>query len=202
SGIATLMRSDRALALAADDLERRLLGPVDEVVHVLQAELDRHREVLDPCLELLRPDTVDESVELLPVTPLGFVEAYPSLHRLRHALGREPRLETLAVADVAALVRATDMRDVGGNRVVADLDRSSVEPDVRDVVLAAAVRAAAHLDVDAAGQRVVDLHLDELVLDGLVEPHRARDPELAGIGARAAHHVGDLVGAGVVQAEL
>ena len=35
------MRSDRALALAAHDLERRLLGPVDEVVHVLQAELDQ-----------------------------------------------------------------------------------------------------------------------------------------------------------------
>ena len=37
---------DRALALAALDLVRVLALPVDEVVHVLEAELDRQREVL------------------------------------------------------------------------------------------------------------------------------------------------------------
>ena len=48
------------------------------------------------------------------------------------------------------------MGDVGRDRVLADLDRRAVEPDVGDVVLAAAVRAAAHLDVHlahAAGRR-------------------------------------------------
>src|SRR5436309_814671 len=121
------MRSDRALALAAHDLERRLLGPVDEVVHVLQAELDRHREVLHLRLELLRPNAVDEGVEFLALLPLGFVEAYPALHRLRHALGREPGLEALTVAHVTALVGTTDVRDVGGDGVPADLDRGTVE---------------------------------------------------------------------------
>src|SRR5436305_4257121 len=137
--MAMLMRSDRAFALAADDLERRALGPVDEVAHVLQAELDRHREVLDLRLERLRAHAVHKSVEFLTGLPLGFVEAYPSRHRLRHALGRQARLEALTVAHVAALVGATDVRDIGGDGVPADLDRRPVEADVRDVMLAAAV---------------------------------------------------------------
>src|SRR5947199_750123 len=116
------MRSHRALALAPDHLERRALGPVDEVVHVLQAELDRHREVLDLRLELLWAHAVHKSVEFLPVLPFGFVEAYPAAHRLRHALGREARLEALTVSHVAALVRAADVGDVGRDRVSADLD--------------------------------------------------------------------------------
>ena len=47
-------RSDRALALAADDLERDVALPVDEVVHRLEAELDRQREVADLVLERRR----------------------------------------------------------------------------------------------------------------------------------------------------
>src|SRR6202008_2875541 len=78
-----------ALAFAAHDLERRLLGPVDEVVHVVQAELDRHREILDPCLELRWPDAVDERVELLALGPRGFVKAYPPIDCLGYALGWE-----------------------------------------------------------------------------------------------------------------
>ena len=38
-------RLDRALALAPDDLEGHVAVPVDEVVHGLEAELDRQREV-------------------------------------------------------------------------------------------------------------------------------------------------------------
>src|ERR1019366_384288 len=34
-----------------------------------------------------------------------------------------------------------------------------------------------------------------------VEAHRARDPELAGIGPGAADHVGDLVGTGIAELE-
>src|SRR6516165_1478097 len=173
--MAMLIRSHRALALAANHLERRVLGPVDEVAHVLQAELDRHREVLDLCLELLRSHAVGKSVEFLAFPPLGFVEAYPSIHCLRHALGREPRLEALTVAHLAALVGAPDMRDISGNRVPTHLDGGAVEPDVCDVMLATSVRAAAHLDVDPAAQRVADLHLVQTPVDGLIEAHRAGD---------------------------
>ena len=66
-----------------------------------------------------------------------------------HALGRQAHLQAGAVDDLPAFVVAADVRDVGGDRVLADLDRGAVEPDVADVVLAAAVRAAGHLDVDA-----------------------------------------------------
>src|ERR1700683_1375070 len=176
---------DRALALATDDLERGVLGPVDEVLHVLQIELDRHRQVLDASLELGGSDAVDELVERLAVGAFCLVITYPALDRFGDALGWQPCLEPLTVAHVAPFVRAADVRDVRGNRVLADLDRRTVEADVRDVVLAAAVRAAAHLDVDPPRRLLVDPHLNESFLVGPVEAHRARDPELARIGARA-----------------
>ena len=53
---------DRALAFAALDFERTIARPVDEEVHVLEAEVDRQSQVLDECLELGRPDSVDEAV--------------------------------------------------------------------------------------------------------------------------------------------
>ena len=97
----------------------------------------------------LVPTRAGEGVELLAVRALALVEADPALDRLGHALGGQPDLQPLAVDDLAALVVAGDVRDVGRDRVLADLDRRAVEADVGDVVLAAAVRAAAHLDVDA-----------------------------------------------------
>src|SRR5436305_8170951 len=46
-GVWRLMaRSNRAFALAADDLVRLVALPVDEVLHVLEVELDGQREVL------------------------------------------------------------------------------------------------------------------------------------------------------------
>ena len=113
-----------------------------------------------------------------------------------------PRLEAGAVDDLAALVVAAEMRDVGRDRLAADLERGAVEADVRDVVLAAAVGAAGHLDVDLLGQRIGDLHRLDALLDRGVEPHRAGDAELAGVGAGAADDVGDLAGARLGQAEL
>src|SRR6185369_7505014 len=98
-----------------------------------------------------------------------------------------------------ALVVAADVGDVGGDRVVADLDRGAVEPDVADVVLAAAVRAAGHLDVDPAGQRIRDTHRLDPLLHGAVEPHRADDAELAGVGAGAGDDVVDRVRAGFAE---
>src|SRR5205823_950991 len=102
----------------------------------------------------------------------------------------------------AGFVYAADVRDVGRDRVLADFHRRAVEADVGDVVLAASVRAATHLDVDVTREPVADRHLLEALLHGLVEAHRARDPELAGVGSRARDDVGDLTRAGLAQAEL
>ena len=85
---------------------------------------------------------------------------------------------------------------------LAHLDRGAVEADRADVVLAAAVRAARHLDVDLPGQRVGDPHRLDPLLDRLVEAHRAGDPELAAVGARAGDDVVDLERAGAAEAEL
>src|SRR5262249_33349284 len=113
-----------------------------------------------------------------------------------------PRFEPLAEDHLTALVVAADVRDVGGHLAVADFQRGAVEADVGDVVLAAAVGAAAHLDVDALGQGVGDLHRVDPLLDRAVEAHRAGDPEFAAVGAGAADHVGDLARAGLAEAEV
>ena len=86
--VAVRPASDRALALAALDLERDLLGPVDELVHRLEAELDGHGEIADRVLELLRADALGEGVEPLALLALGLVLADPALDGLRDALGR------------------------------------------------------------------------------------------------------------------
>jgi hypothetical protein len=64
-------------------------------------------------------------------------------------------------------------------------------------VLAAAVRAAGHLDVDPLGERVLDAHQLDALAHSVVQAHRAGDAELARVRAGAAHHVVDLVRAGV-----
>src|SRR5215210_9342908 len=79
--------SDRALPLAALHDERRVLRPVDELVHGLQAELDRHRQVADRVFERLGPDPGGEGVEDLALLPAGLVEAYPALDGLWRPLG-------------------------------------------------------------------------------------------------------------------
>src|SRR5918912_695881 len=188
--------SDRALPLAAHDLERLPATPVDEQVERLEAELDRDREVPGRLLERCLPHPVGECVEPLAVAPLALVEADPALHRIGHPLGRQAHLEPLAVRPPAAVVAASDVGDVGRQLPVADLDRGAVEADRPDVVLAAAIGAARHLDVDLPGQRVGDPHGLDPLLDRPVQPHGARDAELARVGARAAHDVADLVGAG------
>ena len=86
--------------------------------------------------------------------------------------------------------------------MAADLDRGAVEPDRSDVVLAAAVRAAAHLQVDLAGQRVGDVHRLDPLLERPVQAHRGGDPELAGVGAGAGDDVGDRADAVLGEAEL
>src|SRR5215213_4318290 len=129
--------SDGALALAADDLVELVAVPVHEVLDVLGAELDGQREVLDEALELVGADALDELVELLAVGAVLLVVAHPALDRIRHPLRGDPRLEPLAHLQVALVVAAREVRDVGGDLAAADLHRGPVEPDVGEVVLAA-----------------------------------------------------------------
>src|SRR6202035_5038898 len=97
SGVETLMDGlDRALAFAALHLERRLATPVDEGVHVLQAEFHGERQILHARLELGGSDAIDERVELVAVVAIRLVEAYPPLDRLGAALGGQARLQPLA----------------------------------------------------------------------------------------------------------
>src|SRR5205085_11593153 len=52
--VGELIALHSALALAAFHLEGRVAVPVDELVHRLQVEVDRQRQVLDDLLELGR----------------------------------------------------------------------------------------------------------------------------------------------------
>src|SRR5262245_14109394 len=193
---------DGALALAALHPVRLRAVPVDEVQEIFRAELDRQLQVRDQLLEGLHADALGEVVEPLAVIPLLLVVANPALHRVGHALGRQARLQARAVDDLSALEVAAYMCDVGRDGVIADLDRGAVEANRADVVLRAAVRAAAHLDVDSPGEGIGDVHLLDPLLDLSVEAHRAGDPELAAVGAGAADHVVDPHGARLAEAEL
>src|SRR3954466_7691896 len=62
-GGAWRLMSNRALALAAHDLVRLVTLPVDEVLHVLEVEVDRQRQVLRTRLELGHADARYERVE-------------------------------------------------------------------------------------------------------------------------------------------
>ena len=71
-----------------------------------------------------------------------------------------------------------------------------------DVVLAAAIGAAAHVDPHLAGYGVVDRHFADPLLDGAVETHRGGDAELATVGAGAGNNILDLLGVGRAHAEF
>src|SRR5262245_15850343 len=108
----------------------------------------------------------------------------------------------MAEGHVIVLPLPAGVGDVGGDRVIAHLDGGAVEANRADVMLAAAVRAAAHLDLDLLRERVRDLHLLDSLVDGAIEPHRAGDAELAAVGARAADDVLDRERAGLAEPEL
>src|SRR3954467_2558922 len=92
---------DRALALSPDHLERGRPVPVDELVHRVQRELDRKREVLDLVLEARLGDAFGVGEERLAVAALGLVHPDPALDRLGDALGRQAQLQARAVLDDA-----------------------------------------------------------------------------------------------------
>ena len=95
-----------------------------------------------------------EGAEALSLGVLGLVVAHPPLDRFGHALGGQAQLQARAERHVGAFIHAAHVRDVGGDRVLADFDRGAVEADVGDVVLGAAVGAAAHLDVHLTRQLI------------------------------------------------
>src|SRR5207302_9470409 len=108
--------------------------------------------------ERLRAHPVDEIVEGLALLALRLVQTDPALDGLRNALGGEAHLHALPVGHHAALVAAADLRDVVGDLPIADLYRRASDRDRAEVVLAAAVGAAGHLDVDPPGERILDAH--------------------------------------------
>src|SRR6185437_15252055 len=91
---------------------------------------------------------------------------------------------------------------VGGELLGPDFHGGAVEADVADVVLSAAVGAAAHVDVDALRERVFDAHGLDPGLDGGIEAHGACDAQFAAIRARAGDDVGDAARAGIGEAKL
>ena len=87
------------------------------------------------------------------------------------------------------------------NLAIADVDRHSIEAQIRDVMLAARIEATADLD-----PQILDGFIQ---IEGLCgqpraklagETARRRDSQLAGVGARASRDIHDRAGAGCSQA--
>src|SRR5260370_29087510 len=76
------MSLDGALALATDHFERHVAVPVDELAHRLQAEINRHRQLLYLRFDLSRSDALYERPPRLTLLPAGLIVADPALHRL------------------------------------------------------------------------------------------------------------------------
>src|SRR6185369_207836 len=88
---------------------------------------------------------------------------------------------------------AAEEEEVLRDRAAADLPHASLEAQVGDVVLPAAVRAAAHLDREFLG--AVGTGGAKVLGEERREAARARDREAAALRARAARDVGDRVSA-------
>src|SRR5438093_12169963 len=85
-------------------------------------------------------------------------------------------------ADVAA---ATEEDVRAGDLCAVRLERRALETDGRKVVLAAAVRAAAGLDMDLLDERVVDAPLLHRLGDRGTNALRRRTSHRAGVRSRA-----------------
>src|SRR5258708_15692964 len=71
------MSLDGALALATDHFERHVAVPVDELTHRLQAEINRHRQLLYLRFDLSRSDALYERPPRLALLPAGLIVADP-----------------------------------------------------------------------------------------------------------------------------
>ena len=76
------------------------------------------------------PTRSTKAFHVLALLAVGLVVADPALDRVGHALGGQAQLQARAELDLAAFEDAADVGDVGGDRVLADLDRRAVEADV------------------------------------------------------------------------
>src|SRR5207244_2193595 len=118
---------------------------------------------------------------------------------LGRALGGEAGAadSVLGAADVtAATEEDVRARDLGAVR----LKRRTLQPNGGEMVLAAAVRAAAGLDVDLLDERVVDAPLLDCLGDRPADALRRCDPHLAGVSARAGDGVRDQPRLGLAEA--
>ena len=82
-----------------------------------------------------------------------------------------------------------------GTALAVELAHAALEAEAGDVVLAAAVRAAADLDVEVRGASTRPGRARRCSWIRRAEPARLRDREAAGLGPGAARDVGDRAGA-------
>jgi hypothetical protein len=117
---------------------------------------------------------------------------------LAHVLGRQAQ-GLLAELDLGLTHAPAQEHLVAGGGLAVGPPLGAEEADVTDVVLAARVRAAGDVDADAA-------HLGQArVLEGppdvVGEAPALGDGQVAGVGARARHHVAGQLGAGLGHAD-
>ena len=153
-------------------------------------------------LELRGAEPRREVLELLALLAVGPVELDDLFEGIRNALGGYLRPRPQAYARVTLLVAPAEEQFVRRDLAARRLRRRPVEADVGHVMLAAAVRAPAHLDVHLPRQRIADVHLVDLVHHRPAQPHRGRDAELAAVRARAGDHVANLVYARLPESDL
>src|SRR5439155_1374004 len=120
--------------------------------------------------------------------------------RLGRALGGDAgdAHSVLGAADVtAATEEDVRARDLGAVR----LKRRTLQPNGGEMVLAAAVRATAGLDVDLLDERIVDSPLLDRLGDRPADALRGGDTHLAGVGARAGDGVRDQTRLGLAETD-
>ena len=117
------------------------------------------------------------------------------LERDRHAARGNLRGQA-AEAHAVPFRAAADHHEILRDRLAADLPHAALKSEAGDVMAAAAVRAAADLDLQIGRRRDELRMLAQMIAEKLAEPARLRHGELARLGARAARHVGDRPGIG------
>ncbi len=102
----------------------------------------------------------------------------------RRHLGREAAELRALIVDAAA-----DHHEILRHDAIAELADAALEAEARDVMLAAAVRAAAHLDLQIRRLRRHLRMRAKVRFERLAEPARLRHRQTARFRARAARHV-------------
>ena len=132
----------------------------------------------------------------------ALIVGHNPLQCLRRALGGNLRLDALSEARIVLRVASAEEQFVGGHLPSRPLGSRAVEADVRDVMLAAPVGAAAHLDMHLAYQRVGRVHMLHSLGQRPAKTHRSGYAELAAIGAGAGDDVRNFVRARAAEADV